>query len=359
MVDTMSVQLSSEFVQSADAIINGDLESLKALIQDHPDLIHARSTLEHHSTLLFYVSANSVEDERQRTPDNILEITEFLLEQGADPNVMSDAYGGNATLLGSLVSSTHPAHANKQADLVKLLCRYGATPNIHDNAPLKTAIAFRYPKAVDALIACGAPIDHVVFASAVGDIEQVKAFIQAGVKPYTTAFSIDVTDKKEVLGIALTAASMMGHVDVVSHLLTQDIDINAKMSDEKGTALHEASITGQVKVAELLLQHGADVSSQDYQGFTPLHLAAWHQQHDMIDLLIQHDAPLEVLNAYGGTALDTTVYGFVHGYYPIENPLPTLQQLIDAGADVQNVSPFPTGHNAIDTLLSVYRTDET
>jgi len=260
-------------------------------------------------------------------------------------------------VLGSLVSSAHPAHANKQSDLIMLLCQYGAQPDINDNAPLKTAIAFRYPQAVHALIICGAPVNHVVFASAVGDLEQVKAFVSRGVKPITTAFGNNYSTEKEILEFALTVASMMGHVDTVAYLLTQDIDINNKRSAEEGTALHEASIMGHVEVAELLLKHGADVSSQDHQGFSPLHWAAWHQQQDVMDILIQHDAPLEILNGYGGTVLDSTVYGFIHSHYAVDDPLPTLQKLIDAGADVTKVIPYPLGHDVIDTFLSQYRTE--
>jgi len=356
-LNAINEQLSNEFEQSADAIIHGDLDTLKTLINRHPNLVNMRSTRDHNSPLLFYVSANSVEDERQKTPDNILDITKFLLEQGADPNVFSDAYGGNTSLISSVVSSAHPAHANKQSDLVMLLCQYGAQPDINDNAPLKTAIVFRYPQAVNALIICGAPIDHVVFASAVGDVEQVKVFINKGVTPFTTALGIDYVTEKEILDYALTVASMMGQVDTVAYLLEQDIDINSKCSAEEGTALHEASIMGQAEVVELLLKQSADVSSQDHQGFTPLHWAAWHQQHDIMDILIQHGAPLEILNSYGGTVLDSAVYGFTHSHYAVDDPLPTLQKLIDAGADVAKVIPYPVGHDAIDNLLSKYRKD--
>ena len=41
-----------------------------------PSCARARSTREHRSTLLHYVSANGVEDFRQKTPKNIVEITE-------------------------------------------------------------------------------------------------------------------------------------------------------------------------------------------------------------------------------------------------------------------------------------------
>lgn len=61
------------------------------LLHDHPELVRARSTREHRSTLLHYVSANGVEDFRQKTPKNILDITKLLLTAGADVNAESGA----------------------------------------------------------------------------------------------------------------------------------------------------------------------------------------------------------------------------------------------------------------------------
>ena len=65
--------------------------------REHPGLVRERSTREHRSTLLHYVSANGVEDFRQKTPKNIVEITNLLLDAGADVDAESDAYGGGCT----------------------------------------------------------------------------------------------------------------------------------------------------------------------------------------------------------------------------------------------------------------------
>ncbi len=63
----------SEFEAAADAIVNGDLKTLKDLVAGNPDLVRQRSTREHRSTLLHYTSANGVESYRQKTPRNIVE----------------------------------------------------------------------------------------------------------------------------------------------------------------------------------------------------------------------------------------------------------------------------------------------
>jgi hypothetical protein len=44
--------------------------TLERLLHAHPDLIRARSTRTHYSTLLRYVGANGVAGFRERTPQN-------------------------------------------------------------------------------------------------------------------------------------------------------------------------------------------------------------------------------------------------------------------------------------------------
>ena len=73
----------------------------------------------------------------------------LLLERGAEPDAICDAYGADDTTLGLLVSSAHPAAAGVQAALVEELCRGGARVDGLDDhgAPLWTAIAFGYTEA--------------------------------------------------------------------------------------------------------------------------------------------------------------------------------------------------------------------
>ena len=77
-----------------------------------------------------------------------------------------------------LVSSAHPAAAGVQAPLVEALCRGGAKPDgpDEDSMPLWTAISSWYPKAVDALIRCGARVDNLLFAGAAGDLPAVRSY---------------------------------------------------------------------------------------------------------------------------------------------------------------------------------------
>src|SRR5579863_9397047 len=101
----------AKFEAAADAIVTGDIATLSRFLDDDPQLVGVRSTREHRATLLHYVSANGVEDVRQKTPKNILDITKILLNAGADVNAECDAYGGGAATLGLVATSIHPERA--------------------------------------------------------------------------------------------------------------------------------------------------------------------------------------------------------------------------------------------------------
>src|SRR5215471_6464614 len=74
----------SRFELAADAIVAGDLKALERLLREKPELVRARSTRAHEAPLIHYVAANGIEDFRQKTPKNIVQITRVLLGAGAE-----------------------------------------------------------------------------------------------------------------------------------------------------------------------------------------------------------------------------------------------------------------------------------
>jgi hypothetical protein len=59
---------ASQFESAADAVVIGDLASLRALVRKTPSLVRDRSARDHHATLLHYIAANGHEGFRQLTP---------------------------------------------------------------------------------------------------------------------------------------------------------------------------------------------------------------------------------------------------------------------------------------------------
>lgn len=288
--------MESKFEAAVEAVISGDVNTLKSLLREDPSLVVQRSGAKHKATLLHYVAANGVEPERQRTPRNAVEVAEILLAAGAEVDALAETYGGGSaqTPLMLLVSSAHPAEAGVQADLVETLCKAGAAVNgLDDNgAPLATALAFWYPAAAEALARCGARLNNIVFAAAVGRLDLVKGFLKEG-----QALKADVVDK------AFVCAAMCGRIEVADLLLQKGVNVNtAPMKNQ--TALHNAAYTGQAEMVRFLLEKGADANLRDTQfQSTPAGWALEGRHKELANYLLDHSEP-DVLDAVEFGRLD-------------------------------------------------------
>src|SRR5215471_17051968 len=169
----------SDFEAAVDAIVNGKVTTLKKLLRKNPELARERSTREHRSTLLHYISANGVEDFRQKTPKNIVEITNLLLNAGADVDAESEAYGGGCTALGLVATSVHPERAGVQIALLQTLLDRGASlqkqSGGNHHSIVHGCIANGQPAAARFLAERGAPLD-MESASTVGRLDVLQTF---------------------------------------------------------------------------------------------------------------------------------------------------------------------------------------
>src|SRR5436190_10768501 len=176
------------FEAAADAIVTGDIDTLARLLREHPDLVRQRSGREHRSTLLHYVSANGIEDFRQKTPPNILDITRALLDAGTDVNAESDAYGGRSMTLGLVATSVHPRDAGLQIPLLELLLARGAIFEIEPGDAVRSCLANGCEEAAEYLASRGAELD-LTGAAGLGRLEIVKRlFADATAEERESAF---------------------------------------------------------------------------------------------------------------------------------------------------------------------------
>jgi hypothetical protein len=261
---------TAKFELAADAIVGGDLATLKELLKDDPELVRARSTREHRSTLLHYVSANGVEDFRQKTPDNIVEITRLLLAAGADVNSESDAYGGRSTALGLTATSWHPEKAGVQLKLLELLIEHGAViDGPEGGSAVNGCLHNGRGKAAEFLATHGARLD-LEGAAGVGRLDVVKSFFNDDGSLLPPA-----TQNQMQAGFAW--ACEFGRTDVVEFLLERGIEVSAAAEPlGEATGLHWAAFEGHADIVRLLLEHGAPVVMKDrrHDG-TPLEWALY------------------------------------------------------------------------------------
>jgi ankyrin repeat protein len=289
----------SRFEAAADAIANGDAAALQDLLRADPDLVHARSTRRHAATLLNYVAANGVENYRQKTPNNIVEIAQILLDAGADVNADANVYGGGCATLELVATSIHPLRAGVQNELLQKLLDRGAL--VEKPSLITACLANGRPQAAEFLAAHGAPID-------------------------------------------LPAAAGLGRLDTVRDLF------------DRATAAHRrdaffwACEYGRNSVVAFLIEKGADLAAHRADGQTGLHWAVIGGQLATVKLLLGHNPPLEQKNIYGGSAMGQALWSAAHGGDP-EIYVEILAALLKAGAKL------PERHVPVNRLVDSWLAD--
>jgi ankyrin repeat protein len=259
----------ARFEAAVEAVVAGDVPTLRSMLQETPELARARSARRHHATLLHYIAANGVEGERQQTPPNAVAVARLLLDAGAEVDALADMYNAKCTTMSMLVSSSPPAKAGLQAALAETLLDYGATfqgPGTNWQSAVLTALAFGFLDTAQALVRRGAPVD------------------------------------------TLPAAAGLGRLDDAARLLP-DADPRSRH-----IALALAAQHGHTPIVKLLLDTGEDPNRYNPNGYhahsTPLHQAVWSNHGDVVRLLVERGARLDVRDTvYRGTPLDWANYG--------------------------------------------------
>ncbi|XP_054903757.1 inversin isoform X2 [Poeciliopsis prolifica] len=120
-----------------------------------------------------------------------------------------------------------------------------------------------------------------------------------------------VKDEPDLEGrTAFMWAAGKGSDEVIRTMLTLAPRIDINMADKYGgTALHAASLSGQVSTVKLLLEKGATVDSLDVMKHTPLFRACEMGYRDVILTLIKGSACVELVDVDGHTALHWAALG--------------------------------------------------
>jgi cytohesin len=267
-----------------DAVQNGDLKKVKALLKHHPDLVFSKEA-EYGFTPLHVAAASGYGD-----------IAEFLLAHGADVNGRDNQEQ----------TPLHLAAAKGYKDVAELLLTHKADVNAKDKdgvTPLHAAAAMGQKDVAELLLAHGADVNAeskggtpLVAAEMSGHNDLVQLLRQnGGQEPHLTwEDMLEYADKhaEEIAKATLRASNEREVLDAaanddlkkVEELLKNDPTLVSSKDPKTGrTPLHLAAAAGQKDVAELLLAHGADVNANDNDRLTPLDMATKHE--DVAELL--------------------------------------------------------------------------
>ncbi|XP_046709984.1 poly [ADP-ribose] polymerase tankyrase-2-like isoform X3 [Silurus meridionalis] len=289
--------------QLLDASKSGDLETIKKLctLQN----VNCRDADGRQSTPLHFAAGY-----------NRVAVVEFLLQHGADVhakdkgglvplhNACSYGHYEVAELLvihGAVINVAdlwkftplHEAAAKGKYEICKLLLQHGADPtkkNRDGNTPLDL-VKEGDTDIQDLLRGDGALLD----AAKKGCLTRVKKLCSPG--------NVNCRDTQGRLSTPLHLAAGYNNLEVSEYLLQHGAEVN---SQDKGglIPLHNAASYGHVDVAALLIKYNACVNATDKWAFTPLHEAAQKGRTQLCALLLAHGADPALRNQEGQSPLD-------------------------------------------------------
>ena len=149
---------------------------------------------------------------------------------------------------------------------------------------------------------------------------------------------------------SLHLAAKNGHLMVLLHLIDHGADKSA-VDRDGWTPLHYACFGNHESVLLTLLHHGADVNLADTNGVTPLMIAARNGSHAITEILLYHHADIDAQNVKSETALH---FAAARGHETL------VQLLVEDGisTDCRSIEGFTAGelasfhtHSRIATML--------
>lgn len=268
---------------------------------------------------------NMLKDFLNAAYDNDEKTVDDFLNLGANPNIMS-SFSDNTAL--------HYAAYNGNLIMGKSLIAYGANTNAKNTdgrTPLHIARRLLVTQEdcgkcvdfIDLLLNHGAQLS---IKNKSGNFPHSNLTIITGGTPQQICFNEEITAKKRLYinrahalflsarlkdlnnEQALLTATQQSNQKEVIRLLNLKVNPNAKsIVTHSNTALHWAVQKGHIMIGAILLAHGADVNTQNYNGYTPLHVAKnlLIKQEDcetcliFITLLLNHGARMTIKNMKG------------------------------------------------------------
>ena len=291
-------------------------------------------------------------DKNNATPLHIaasnesLKIVEYLIENGAKVRVRDKV-------------DTTPLHIVLDLEIIKLLVQKGADVNAETFAgdtPLHSAINYSFQETkhyakIKFLIATGADVDAknkggetpLMLAVRAGDLEAVRLLLdynastdiknnlnqfpftialahnQRGIAKFLIERNIDLDEesrayliknpkiatflKKEDLAYRLKSSINNRDFYLVKSLVEEGVNLNTKYKDGN-TPLHIASLIGNSKIVEYLIENNARVNAKNKWNTTPLFLA---YNPKVVALLIKKRAKMNAKTFAGNTPLHSAI----------------------------------------------------
>lgn len=184
---------------------------------------------------------------------------------------------------GVQTTGLEKALAAKNEDMVRFLIKQG----VQTNGVMKEMIYDKKFWAVQLLVNAGAPITpwHVSIAAAENFMPAVQLFVENGV-------NINQKDERP-----LSKASESGNLEIVQYLLKTGKNSQETLNDALWALCDARPKPDTLKIAQRLLEYGAQVNSQaGFYNTTPLHGAAEKGPLELVKLLVSKGAKVNAVD---------------------------------------------------------------
>jgi len=190
----------------------------------------------------------------------------------------------------------------------------------HDTGPRRQRLI------AGAIVAVGVGLRCIPSAAIAGELhDAVRAHDEAAVE-LLVASGIAVDESDFVLGTALHVAVAEGNAEIADLLIEHGAELEAVSEQEGSRALHLAAQFGDAAMVLLLLDRGADIGARDGYQRTPLFRAASGGNEDVVRLLLDRGADIEATEGkYGQTSLHEAAF---------QGHLDVVKLLLDRGANI-------------------------
>jgi hypothetical protein len=135
-------------------------------------------------------------------------------------------------------------------------------------------------------------------------------------------------------------------------VLAENPDMVKTLPANDQRMLADAAWEGETESVRLMLDLGFDPHQPGDHDSTPLDRAAFHGYREIVELLLAADAepPLKRRNEFGGTPLNTCLYGKIHGWVEGTDYPGAVRALLEAGATFSS-NWFPHPDETLDAIL--------
>ncbi|WP_165452348.1 ankyrin repeat domain-containing protein [Paenibacillus thalictri] len=252
------------------------------------------------------------------------EIIDFLLDHGAVMDMRDIDHSSTPAQYAVNIPDKcrHLIHRGAQTDIF-MACKLGDVELVH-NILKKDPDALQFQVGKGDFTSVGGHIYEYVIGANVKPIFLAQHLGHEAITELMLSYSS--VEQKFLL------ACIRADTETVRNILKEHPDIVQFLQPEDQSVIIDAARDHNADAVRLMLDVGFHVDARrNERSMTALHRAAERGDYEIVRLLIKHGASLEIRNEFGGTPMNSCIWGSLHTQDPQGDYAAVAEILIEAG----------------------------